>query len=97
MNSEKKGAAIGKALLSGPYLLWMIGFTLIPLALIMWYGLTDKHGAVTLSNIIAIASADHADVYKRQAHACADTLYLVGSQGDPNARAADCDSQVSLS
>ena len=60
MNSEKKGAAIGKALLSGPYLLWMIGFTLIPLALIMWYGLTDKHGAVTLSNIIAIASADHA-------------------------------------
>ena len=35
MNSEKKGAAIGKALLSGPYLLWMAGFTLIPLAMIV--------------------------------------------------------------
>ena len=35
MNSEKKGAAIGKALLSGPYLIWMAGFTLIPLAMIL--------------------------------------------------------------
>lgn len=60
MNNSKKGAAIGKALLSGPYLLWMIGFILIPLALIIWYGITDKHGAITLSNIIAIASEDHA-------------------------------------
>lgn len=60
MNSEKKGAAIGKALLSGPYLLWMAGFTLIPLAMIVWYGLTDKGGSLTMSNIIAIASPDHA-------------------------------------
>ena len=56
MNSEKKGAAIGKALLSGPYLLWMAGFTLIPLAMIVWYGLTDKGGSLTMSNIIAIAA-----------------------------------------
>ena len=81
MNSEKKGAAIGKALLSGPYLIWMAGFTLIPLAMILWYGLTDKGGGLTMANVIAIASADHAkalwlslgpvsythlDVYKRQ-------------------------------
>ena len=36
MNSEKKGAAIGKALLSGPYLLWVAGFALIPVAVIGW-------------------------------------------------------------
>ena len=60
MNSQKKSAAIGRALMSGPYLLWMIGFTLIPLALIMWYGLTDKTGSFTLANVISIAAADHA-------------------------------------
>ena len=60
MNSEKKGAAIGKALLSGPYLIWMAGFTLIPLAMIIWYGLTDKGGGLTMANVFAIASADHA-------------------------------------
>ena len=48
MNSEKKGAAIGKALLSGPYLIWMAGFTLIPLAMILWYGLTDKGGGLAM-------------------------------------------------
>ena len=60
MNREKKGAAIGKALLAGPYLIWMAGFTLIPLAMILWYGLTDKGGGLTMANVIAIASADHA-------------------------------------
>ena len=60
MNSQKKSAAIGRALMSGPYLLWKIGFTLIPLALIMWYGLTDKTGSFTLANVISIAAADHA-------------------------------------
>ena len=29
MNDEKKSAALGRALLSGPYLIWMIGFTII--------------------------------------------------------------------
>ena len=38
----------------------MVGFTLIPLALIFWYGITDKSGAFTLQNVLAIASADHA-------------------------------------
>ncbi len=59
MNNENR-AALGKKLLSGPYLLWMVGFTLIPLALIFWYGITDKSGAFTLQNVLAIASADHA-------------------------------------
>lgn len=50
---------MSKKLLSGPYLFWMTAFTIIPLALIVFYGLTDKSGAFTLSNIIAIATAEH--------------------------------------
>ena len=59
MNNENR-AALGKKLLSGPYLFWMVGVTLIPLALNLWYGITDKSGAFTLQNVLAIASADHA-------------------------------------
>lgn len=51
---------MSKKLLSGPYLLWMIGFTIIPLALIVYYGMTDRTGAFTLENILAIATAEHA-------------------------------------
>ena len=50
---------MSKKLLSGPYLLWMIGFTIIPLVLILYYGLTDRTGAFTLANIISIATAEH--------------------------------------
>lgn len=59
MNDEKKSAALGRALLSGPYLIWMIGFTIIPLALIFWYGITNKDGSMTLANITAIMNPDH--------------------------------------
>ena len=59
MNDEKKSAALGRALLSGPYLIWMIGFTIIPLALIFWFGITNKNGSLTLANITAIMSPDH--------------------------------------
>lgn len=58
-NDEKKSVAIGRALLSGPYLIWMTGFTIIPLALIFWYGITTKNGNLTLANITAIMSPDH--------------------------------------
>ena len=51
---------MSKKLLAGPYLVWMTAFTIIPLALIVYYGLTDKTGAFTLSNIIAITTAEHA-------------------------------------
>lgn len=43
-----------KQLAAGPYLIWMIGFTVIPLILIVYYGLTDTTGAFTLDNILAI-------------------------------------------
>ncbi len=48
-----------KGLLAGPYLIWMIGFTVLPLFMIGWYGLTDRAGNFTLDNIAAIADADH--------------------------------------
>ena len=51
---------MSKKLLAGPYLIWMIGFTIIPLALIVYYGLTDRSGAFTLENVLAIATAEHA-------------------------------------
>ena len=59
MNKEKKYLDLGKSLLSGPYLVWMTGFTIIPLLMILWYGLTGRDGAFTLENILSIAEPDH--------------------------------------
>ncbi|MDE7428792.1 MAG: ABC transporter permease [Lachnospiraceae bacterium] len=46
--------------LSAPYLVWSAIFIIIPLGMIFYYGLTDKTGAFTLDNIIAITTAGHA-------------------------------------
>jgi spermidine/putrescine transport system permease protein len=40
-----------KKLLAGPYLIWMAGFIIIPLLLVVYYGLTDDTGAFTLANM----------------------------------------------
>lgn len=48
-----------KKYLAAPYVVWMIGFTIIPLLMIVYYGLTDKTGAFTLANIQAIGTAEH--------------------------------------
>lgn len=50
---------MSKKLLSGPYLFWMVAFTIIPLALIVYYGVTDQSGAFTLANILAIGTPEH--------------------------------------
>lgn len=50
---------MSKKLLAGPYLLWMVGFIIIPLALIVYYGVTDKSGAFTLANIMSMATPEH--------------------------------------
>lgn len=42
--------------LSFPYLLWMIGFIIIPLIMIVYYGLTNEDYHITLSNIALIAN-----------------------------------------
>ena len=40
-------------LLSGPYILWMVIFTLVPLCVVLYYALTDvETGKFTLGNIM---------------------------------------------
>ncbi|MCR5595983.1 MAG: ABC transporter permease [Lachnospiraceae bacterium] len=46
-------------LLSIPYVIWVIGFTLIPILFILIRALTDDGGAFTLTNIVAIFSPLH--------------------------------------
>lgn len=43
-----------------PFLLWIICGTVIPLAVIAFYGFTDRSGNFTFSNIIAMLGAEHA-------------------------------------
>lgn len=46
--------------LSAPYLFWSAVFIIIPLGMVLYYGLTDRTGAFTIDNIMAITSAGHA-------------------------------------
>ncbi len=50
---------MNKKMLSLPYLFWCAAFIIIPLCMVVYYGLTDKTGAFTLANIAAIATAEH--------------------------------------
>lgn len=45
-----------KQLLAGPYLLWIIGFILLPLLLIIYYAFTNSSGEFTMDYITAIAN-----------------------------------------
>ncbi len=51
MTSEKKGWG-----LSFPFILWSVGFTLIPLAVITRYAFTDPDGGLTLDNVLAMGN-----------------------------------------
>lgn len=48
-----------KKLLSAPYIFWSAAFILIPLCMVLYYGLTDKTGLFTLENIMAMGSVEH--------------------------------------
>lgn len=48
-----------KKLLATPYVFWSVLFIIVPLCMIFYYGFTDKTGAFTLENIVAIATAEH--------------------------------------
>ena len=52
-------APAGRKWLALPYIVWMIGFTIIPLALIFVFGLTDRSGAFTLSNVLSVFERNH--------------------------------------
>ena len=49
-----------RRLFSGPFLLFILCGTLVPLCVIAFYGFTDRSGAFTLNNILAILDGDHA-------------------------------------
>ena len=40
-------------------MVWSVAFIIIPLAMIFYYGLTDKTGAFTFNNIISITTPEH--------------------------------------
>lgn len=50
---------MNKKLLSLPFLFWSALFIIVPLGMVFFYGLTDKTGAFTLNNILAITSPEH--------------------------------------
>ena len=53
MNSPKK------TWFAFPYILWIIGFTLIPLGLVLYYAFTGADGGFTLANVLAITEPVH--------------------------------------
>ncbi|HEX3023144.1 MAG TPA: ABC transporter permease [Lachnospiraceae bacterium] len=48
-----------KKWLATPYIIWMAAFIIIPLILVLYYGLTNESGRFTLSNITDIESAEN--------------------------------------
>ena len=54
MNTNKR------KLLTGPYLVWAVGFIILPLLMILYYGLTNDSGSFTLDNLLTIADPIHA-------------------------------------
>lgn len=55
-----KNRKLAGRLLSTPYLIWSVIFIIVPLCMVFYYGLTDKSGAFTFENVVAIMSAEHA-------------------------------------
>ncbi|MCL2254755.1 MAG: ABC transporter permease [Lachnospiraceae bacterium] len=45
--------------MGSPYLVWMAVFIIVPLFMILYYGLIDRDGHFTFANIMAIASPVH--------------------------------------
>lgn len=48
-----------RKLLAGPYLFWAVSFIIIPLLMIVYYGLTDRNGAFTLANLAKMAEPEN--------------------------------------
>ena len=48
-----------RSLLAGPYIVWIIGFTVLPILMIIFYALGDGDGGLTMSNILAIFQPVH--------------------------------------
>ncbi len=58
MRMKKQGVK-KRTFISAPYLVWMVGFTIIPLWIIFQYALTDAEGGFTWSNVLAMFDTIH--------------------------------------
>lgn len=50
---------MSRKIAASPFLVWIAGGTIIPLLVIAYYGFTDRSGAFTLQNVMAIFGAEH--------------------------------------
>ena len=50
---------MNRKILASPYIVWALGFIILPLFMIVYYGLTDGSGMFTLENVLAIADSVH--------------------------------------
>ena len=48
-----------RKILTGPYLLWSIAFTILPLLMIVYYGMTTEKGRFTWSNLAQITTPEN--------------------------------------
>ncbi|CUX49836.1 ABC transporter permease [Clostridium sp. C105KSO13] len=48
-----------RKLLTGPYLFWAVSFIIIPLLMIVYYGLTGKEGNFTLQNLAQVTAPEN--------------------------------------
>lgn len=56
---RRRQALKSRKLLSGTYLFWAVSFIIIPLLMILYYGLTDKSGNFTLMNLAQITTQEN--------------------------------------
>ena len=48
-----------RKILAGPYLFWAMYLIIIPLLMILYYGLTDKNGSFTLNNLSQMTTPEN--------------------------------------
>ena len=56
---NKRERANKKSLISSPYIIWVIGFTVLPLLVIFRYAFTDSNGNFTFKNVFATFDMIH--------------------------------------
>lgn len=56
---NKKERANKQTLISSPYIVWVIGFTVLPLLVIFRYAFTDSNGSFTFENVFATFDMIH--------------------------------------
>ncbi len=65
-SASRKGLPVGQALLTAPYILWMLIFILIPLGVVGFYALTDANtGMFTLENLRKVFTGSFPAIFGR--------------------------------